>query len=181
MKFSKLVDRISGDGADAWKTHYQANRARERGEDVILLSVGDPDLDTPAPVVNRAIECLRSGDTHYTPASGRESLRTAIAAQHRVRSGQDVDAGNVIFLAGAQNALFAASLCVAGPGDEVIAFEPLYPTYPAAIEVSGARLVRTPASPAAGFRVDPRSLEALITPDTRRQVLPSPNKPSCDL
>src|SRR3984957_3486074 len=49
MKFSKLVERISGDGADAWKTHYQASLARERGEDVILLSVGDPDLDTQAP------------------------------------------------------------------------------------------------------------------------------------
>ena len=58
MKFSKLVGRISGDGADAWKTHYHASRARGRGEDVILLSVGDPDLDTPAPVVDRAIESL---------------------------------------------------------------------------------------------------------------------------
>jgi arginine:pyruvate transaminase len=178
MKFSKLVDRISGEGADAWKTHYQASGARERGENVILLSVGDPDLDTPAVVVDRAIECLRAGDTHYTPATGRELLRTAIAEQHHVRSGQDVDAGNVIFLAGAQNALFAASLCVAGPGDEVIAFEPLYPTYPAAIEVSGARMVRAPASPAAGFRVDPHSLEALITPNTRALFFATPNNPS---
>jgi arginine:pyruvate transaminase len=178
MKFSKLVDRISGEGADAWKTHYQASRARERGENVILLSVGDPDLDTPAAVVDRAIECMRAGDTHYTPATGREPLRTAIAEQHHVRSGQEVDAGNVIFLAGAQNALFAASLCVAGPGDEVIAFEPLYPTYPAAIEVSGARMVRAPASPAAGFRVDPHSLEALITPNTRALFFATPNNPS---
>ena len=85
------------DGADAWKTHYQASRARELGQDVILLSVGDPDLDTPAPVVERAIECLRSGDTHYTPATGREPLRTAIAEQHRVRSGQEVDARNELF------------------------------------------------------------------------------------
>ena len=50
-----------------------------------------------------------------------------------------------MYFAGAQNALFVASLCLAGPGDEVITFEPLYPTYPATIEVSGARLVRTPA------------------------------------
>jgi len=178
MKFSKLVGRISGDGADASKTHYLASGARERGEDVILLSVGDPDLDTPVPVVDRAIECLRAGDTHYTAATGRESLRTAIAEQHRVRCGQDVDAGNVIFLSGAQNALFAASLCVAGPGDEVIAFEPLYPTYPAAIEVSGARMVRAPASPGAGFRVDPKSLEALITSNTRALFFATPNNPS---
>jgi arginine:pyruvate transaminase len=178
MKFSSLVERISGDGADAWNTHYEAQAALERGEDVILLSVGDPNLDTPAPVVERAIRCLQAGDTHYTPAIGRESLRAAIAAQHRVRSGQPVDADNVAFLAGAQNALFSASLCVAGVGDEVIAFEPLYPTYPAAIEVSGARLVRAPAPAASGFRIDLAALEALITPRTRAIFFATPNNPS---
>src|SRR6266404_4820346 len=70
------------------------------------------------------------------------------------------------------------SSIVAAPGDEVIAFEPLYPTYPAAIEVSGARMVRAPASPAAGFRVDPRSLEGLITPKTRALFFATPNNPS---
>jgi arginine:pyruvate transaminase len=178
MKFSSLVERFSGVGADAWKVHHLARLAAERGEDVILLSVGDPDLDTPAAVVERAIECLRTGDTHYTPASGREALREAIAGQHRARSGQDVDADNVIYLAGAQNALFAASLCVAGPGDEVIAFEPLYPTYPATLEASGARMRRAPARAAQGFRVDLGALEALITPRTRALFFATPNNPS---
>ncbi len=178
MKYSSLVERITGDGADAWDVHYQARRALEHGEDVILLSVGDPDLDTPASVVQRAIQALQSGDTHYTPATGRVPLRAAIAAQHRARTGQAVDPDNVIFLAGAQNALFAASLCVAGPGDEVIAFEPLYPTYPATIEVSGARMVRAPAPAASGFHVDLAALEALITPRTRAMFFASPNNPS---
>ncbi len=146
MKFSKLVGRISGDGADAWKTHYLASRARERGEDVILLSVGDPDLDTPAPVVERAIECLRAGDTHYTPATGREPLRTAIAEQHRVRSGQDVDAGNVIFLSGAQNALFATSLCVAGAAVSHVSggHRGLGRPYGAGAGIAGRRFSRRP-------------------------------------
>ncbi len=178
MKFSSLVERISGDGADAWEVHHLARLAAERGEDVILLSVGDPDLDSPAAVVERAIECLRTGDTHYTPATGRLPLREAIAAQHRARSGQDVDADQVVFLGGAQNALFAASLCVAGPGDEVIAFEPLYPTYPASIEVSGARMLRAPARAAEGFRIDLGALEALITPRTRALFFATPNNPS---
>lgn len=178
MKFSSLVDRISGDGADAWAIHYDARAAQERGEDVILLSVGDPDLDTPAVVVERAIDALRAGDTHYTPAGGREPLRLAIAAQHRARSGQAVDSSQVVFLAGAQNALLSASLCLAGPGDEVLAFEPLYPTYPATLEVSGARMVRVPAPAAAGFRVDLQALEALITPRTRALFLSNPNNPS---
>jgi len=178
MKYSKLVERISGEGADAWDVHNQARAALERGEDVILLSVGDPDIDSPPPVVERAIECLRASDTHYTPAAGRAPLRTAIAAQHRARSGQPVDAANVIFLAGAQNALFSASLCLAGPGDEVIALEPLYPTYPATLEVSGATLVRAPAPAAAGFRIDVAALRALVTPRTRAIFFATPNNPS---
>jgi len=176
MKFSGLVERISGAGADAWDTHALARAALDRGRDVILLSVGDPDLDTPPAVVERAIEALRSADTHYTPAAGRPPLREAIAALHRARCGQDVTAENVVFLAGAQNALFAASLCLAGPGDEVIALEPLYPTYPATLEVSGARLLRAPA--AAGFRVDLAALAGLITPRTRAIFFATPNNPS---
>jgi arginine:pyruvate transaminase len=178
MQFSSLVERISGAGADAWNIHGVARAALDRGENVILLSVGDPDLDTPAAVVERAIAALRGGDTHYTPASGRRALRDAIAALHRGRCGQDVSAENVIFLAGAQNALFAASLCLAGPGDEVIALEPLYPTYPAAIEVSGARMVRAPAPAAAGFRLDVAALESLLTPRTRAIFFATPNNPS---
>jgi arginine:pyruvate transaminase len=178
MKYSNLVDRIAGDGADAWTTHYAASAARDRGEDVVILSVGDPDLDTPRPVVERAIEALGSGDTHYTEVPGREALREAIAKAHCERTGQEVGAANVIFLAGAQNALFTASLCIAGPGDEVLAFEPLYPTYPATIEVSGARMVRIPAPAASGFRPDLDALQAAITPRTRAIFFATPNNPS---
>jgi arginine:pyruvate transaminase len=176
MKFSPLVRRISGEGADAWRTHYEAAAARERGEDVIVLSVGDPDLDTPAPVIERAVERIRSGDTHYAPAPGRRALREAIARSHTARTGQVVEAENVVYFAGAQNALFAASLCLAGPGDEVVTFDPMYPTYPATIEVSGARLVRAPAG--AGLRPDVGALAALVNPRTRAIFWATPNNPS---
>src|SRR5271170_201199 len=178
MQYSPLVKRIAGEGADAWLIHYEARRAHERGEDVIVLSVGDPDLDTPAPVLERAIERLRAGDTHYTPAPGRQHLREAIAAAHRARTGQSVDTANVIFLAGAQNALFVASLCIAEPGDEVIALEPLYPSYPATLEVSGARMVRVASPAERGFRIDLAALEAAITPRTRALFFATPNNPS---
>ncbi len=176
VKFSPLVDRIRGDGADAWQTHYRAVAARERGEDVIILSVGDPDLATPPQVVERAIAQLRAGDTHYLPAAGRAALRAAIARTHSARSGQEVGADNVVYLAGAQNALFATSLCLAGPGDEVLTLEPYYPTYPATIEVSGATLV--PVPPADDWRPDLAALAARITPRTRALLWASPNNPN---
>jgi arginine:pyruvate transaminase len=176
VRFSPLTERIGGDGADAWLTHYEAVAARERGEDVIVLSVGDPDLETPAPVIERAVAQLRGGDTHYVPAAGRPALRAAIAGAHTARSGQPVTAANVVYFAGAQNALFAASLLLAGPGDEVVTFDPMYPTYPATLAASGAHLVRAPAG--RRFRPDLEALAGLLTPRTRALFWASPNNPS---
>jgi aspartate/methionine/tyrosine aminotransferase len=178
LKFSPLVERIAGEGADAWMIHYAARAAKERGEDVIVLSIGDPDLDTPAPALERAIARLRSHDVRYTPAAGRIAVREAIAQAHARRTGQAVSAANAIFLSGAQNALFTASLCIAGPGDEVLALEPLYPSYPATIQASGARLVRVPAPPDRGFRIDLEALRAALTPRTRALFFATPNNPS---
>jgi aspartate/methionine/tyrosine aminotransferase len=178
MKFSPLVDRVKGESVAAWTIHYQAREAQLRGEDVIVLSIGDPDLETPAPVLERAIDSLRAGDIRYTPAAGRLSLREAIAQAHMRRTGQAVDADNVIFLSGAQNSLFAASLCVAGPGDEVLALEPLYPSYPATIRASGATLLRVPAPASGGFRPDLNKLAAAITARTRALFFATPNNPS---
>jgi aspartate/methionine/tyrosine aminotransferase len=178
MKFSSMVQRIAGEGAEAWLIHYKAREAQERGEDVIVLSIGDPDLPAPAPVLERALEALRAGDLRYTPAAGRHAVRAAIAAAHTRNTGQPVNADHVIFLSGTQNALFAASMCIAGPGDEVLAMEPLYPSYPATIQASGARLVRVPAPASGGFRPDLNLLEAAITPRTRALFFATPNNPS---
>ena len=172
------MDRIKGESVAAWTIHGQAREAQLRGEDVIVLSIGDPEMELPAAVLDRAIETLRRGDVRYTPAAGRPALRAAIAQLHQRRTGQVVTAENAIFLSGAQNALYAASMCVAGPGDEVMALEPLYPSYPATIRASGAALVRVPAPAAAGFRPDLKALEAAITPKTRALFFASPNNPS---
>lgn len=176
MRYSPVVARISGEGADAWLTHYEAQAAVARGEDAILLSVGDPPIDAPQAVIERAIEGLREGDTHYTPAPGRTALREAVAAAHTARTGQVVEATNVVCLPGTQNALFAASLLTAGPGDEIITFDPVYPTYPATLEVGGARMVRAPTLP--GFRPDLAAVAKLITPRTRAMFWATPSNPT---
>ena len=71
MKFAPIVERVAGEGADAWTTHREAIAAKERGEDVIILSIGDPDLETPAAALERAITKLRAHDVRYTPAAWR--------------------------------------------------------------------------------------------------------------
>ena len=178
MRFSSLTDRVKGGSADVWDSHYLAKAAKARGEDVIVLSVGDPDFATPAAVIDKAVEAMREGDTHYTSISGSAALRECIAARHRERSGQAVEAGNVITTSGAQNALFACSLCIAEAGDEVIVLQPMYVTYEATVKAAGATLVPVVLDAEKGFRLDVDSLKAAINERTRAIFYASPSNPT---
>jgi arginine:pyruvate transaminase len=178
LGFSSLAGRISGPSVSAWDIHYEAMAAARRGEDVIVLSVGDPDFPTPGPIVEAAVTALRAGDTHYTPLAGYPELRQAIAREHERVSGQAVGPENVIFTAGAQNALAAVALTILERGDEVLVPEPMYLTYAASIGLTGATLVPVPQPPALGLRLDLDFLARAVTPRTRAIFFATPNNPS---
>jgi len=177
-RFASMAERVAPDGTDPWVLHWEARQAAAAGKDVIVLSVGDPDIETPPAVVDSAIRAMRAGDTHYTETAGRPALRAAVAARHIARTGQAVTADNVIVLGGTQNSLFVASLLLAGPGDEVIALDPMYATYPATIRASGATLVPVPTPEARDFHTDLALIEAAVTPRTRAIFVATPNNPS---
>jgi aspartate/methionine/tyrosine aminotransferase len=174
-----LVSRIAGDGAAGWDIADRAAAAAERGEDVLSLCLGDTSFDTPPHITDKAVQSLRRGRTHYTPVPGTDELRHAIAGSERRLIGGDWTPANVIVFAGAQNALFAAMNCVAGPGDEVVLFEPWYATYEACTRFGGASVSPVQLSGAAtgGRRLDPAALTAAITPATRALLLNAPNNP----
>ena len=178
MKFSSLTERIRGDAADAWDLHYAAKRARECGEDVILLSVGDPDFATPDGIVQRAFDAIRDGDTHYTSIAGHLRLREAIAARHQQLSGQRISPDQVITTSGAQNALFSTAMCLLDHGDEAIVLQPMYVTYEATVQAPGATLVPVVLDAASGFRLRREALEAAVTPRTRAIFYASPSNPT---
>ncbi|MFP3566758.1 pyridoxal phosphate-dependent aminotransferase [Paraburkholderia sp. SIMBA_030] len=178
MKYSNLVERLQGKRTSAWEIHRVAQQAFAAGEDVIVLSIGDPDFATPAPIVERAIEALRGGDTHYSAVSGRDPLRAAIAEEHARTTGCAVSAANVILTAGAQNGVFAASLCLCEAGDEVIVPEPMYLTYEACVRAAGATLVPVPVDPARAFHLDCDALEAAVTPRTKAIFFATPCNPT---
>ena len=178
MRFSPFVERIAGQGVAAWDIHHAAFHAASQGEDIIILSVGDPDFATPSFITDAAIDALREGDTHYTEIPGRPALREAIAARYSRTLARPLSAENVISVAGAQNALFVTSLCLLQAGDEVLVLDPMYVTYEATLKASGATLVRVPCSPESGFRLDPQVLAAAITPRTRAIFFSNPNNPT---
>jgi len=178
MRYSALTQRIAGEGAAAWQIHVRALELRAEGVDILLLSVGDPDFDTPLPIIHGAIDSLLAGDTHYSEVRGRLALRKLIAARHQRRSGQVVDAEHVIVLPGAQCAVYSVAQCLLDPGDEVIVAEPMYVTYEAVFGACGAKVVPVPVRPENGFRVCPQDVAERITPRTRALALNSPHNPS---
>jgi arginine:pyruvate transaminase len=178
MRFSPFVERIAGQGVAAWDIHHAAWQAQRNGEDVIILSVGDPDFATPEFITDAAIRALKAGDTHYTDIPGHPDLRRAIAERYSKRLGRTLQAGNVITLPGAQNALFVSAMCLLQAGDEVISLDPMYVTYEATLKASGATLVRVTCEADAGFRPDMARLKAAITPRTRAIFLSNPNNPT---
>jgi arginine:pyruvate transaminase len=178
MKFSSLTDRVKGGAADVWDMHYLARQAKDRGEDVIVLSVGDPDFPTPDAVIDKALQAMREGDTHYTSILGHDELRESIARQHRSSSGQVIEASNIITTSGAQNALFACSLCLLDPGDEAIVLQPMYVTYEATVQAPGATLVPVVLDAENGFRLDRERLSNAISERTRVIFYASPSNPT---
>ncbi len=178
LKFSGLVDRVGGESAAAWDIHSTGENALRQGEDVILMSIGDSDFATPEPITDAARRALEDGDTHYTEVAGRADLRRALAQRHFERTGIETGIENVIVMAGAQSALFAASLCLVGERDQVIGLEPMYVTYEATLRAGGAELVRVSQPEAAGFRPNPSSIEAAVTARTRAIFITNPNHPT---
>ncbi|MFO2462430.1 aminotransferase class I/II-fold pyridoxal phosphate-dependent enzyme [Pseudomonas sp. 15FMM2] len=178
MRYSPFVERISGEAVSAWDIHYAAVEARGRGEDVIVLSVGDPDFATASAICETAVDALRAGDTHYTHVLGRPALREAIAAKQSRLQGIAVHADNVALVAGAQNGLFATSMCLFSHGDEVLVPEPMYLTYEACIHASGARIATIEQPAANGFRLTRAALEAAVTDKTRGIALATPCNPT---
>lgn len=177
-RFAGRVDGLGGAQASAWDIHGAAVRRHAAGEDVILLSVGDPDLPSPAVAIAGAKDSLDRGRTHYAEVVGQAALRGAIARHHTRLTGQPVDPGRVVVLAGAQSALFSACQCLLDPGDEVLVPEPMYVTYPATIAAAGAHMVRVPLLAERGFHLDLDALAAAVTDRTRAVLINSPHNPT---
>ncbi len=178
MRYAMRVEGLGGAEAAAWDIHNEAVARRAHGEDVILLSIGDPDFPTSAPIVAAAKSSLDQGRTHYAAVVGQPELRSAIALSHQRLSGQPCDPSQVVVLAGAQSALFTACQCLLEPGDTVLVPEPMYVTYPATVAAAGAQIVRVPLIAERGFHLDLNALAAAVTPATRAILLNSPHNPT---
>ena len=178
MRYSQLSNRVSGQGSNVWDNHYKAVARQDAGEDVIVMSVGDPDFNTPTAVTQGAIKALELGDTHYTEVVGRSRLRQAVANRIGHINGVTLSQNNVAITAGTQNALYACAALLLDPEDEVLALEPMFTTYYATILSTGAKLLTVPCPAADAYQPDIQSLRGSISEKTKALFLASPANPT---
>jgi len=156
-------------------------KARElvrAGQDVIALSAGEPDFDTPQHVKNAAIRALAEGKTKYTNVEGIPELKAAVAAKFRRDNGLDVTADDCFVSAGGKQIIFNALLATLNPGDEVVVPVPFWVSYPEIVRLCGAEPVFAHADASTGFKLTPEALARAITPRTKWLILNSPSNPS---
>jgi aspartate/methionine/tyrosine aminotransferase len=175
----RLADRMQRLGTEtAFEVLVRARALEAKGRDIVHLEIGEPDFDTPANVIDAAVDALRGGFTHYGPSAGLPKLREAIAADvGRFRNIQ-VSPEEVVVVPGGKPIIFFCMLALANEGDEVIYPNPGFPIYESMINFVGARAVPIPLREERQFRLDVSELTRLITPRTRLIILNSPANPT---
>lgn len=177
-RFADRVRRISARPGGGWAIYHEAVERAARGEDVIVLAIGDHEFATPEPIVRAAIASLQAGRHHYTPAAGTPELRAAIADFYRRAQGLEVPPERIVVMPGAQGGLFALLQCLVQTGDEVLVPEPMYVTYPETVQATGAVPVPVPLDPGRDFLLDVDALAARVGPATRALLINTPHNPT---
>lgn len=176
MKLSSLLDRFAE--PETLKMAKLGRELREKGIDVIDLSLGEPDFDTPAHVKQAAIDAIQNNWSHYTPVPGYLDVRQAVCDKLQRDNGLAYTPANIVLSTGAKQSLANAILVLADEGDEVIIPTPFWVTYSELVKIARATVVQVQTSLESGFKITPEQLEAAITPATRVFLFSSPCNPS---
>lgn len=153
-----------------------SERLKNQGADIINLSVGEPDFDTPEFIRESAKKALDEGDTHYTPSAGKPSLRKVIAEKLNKENKIDTSYENIIVSAGAKHLIYMAVNALVNEGDEVVLLSPAWVTYEACVKISGGNINWIKTSVEDQFQ--PIDMQDKVDKKTKLLILNSPNNPS---
>lgn len=156
----------------------KARDLKAQGREIISLSVGEPDFDTPDNIKKAAIEAIQRGETKYTPVAGIQPLREAIAKKFKRENNLDYKPSQTIVCTGGKQVLYNAFVSTLNKGDEVIIPAPYWVSYPDMVLLCGGTPVFVDTTIENGFKLQAADLERAITPRTKWVVLNSPSNPS---
>ena len=173
---SDLLQRLSESATIAMAR--KARELKDQGIDVISLSLGEPDFDTPAEMKQAGIDAIEANETHYTPVPGTPRIRKAIVEKFKRDNGLEYTMDQVVVSTGAKQSLANVVLSLVNPGDEVILPAPYWVSYEEIVKVAGGIPLVLPTSIDNDYKIQPSELEAAITPKTRMVMYSSPCNPS---
>ena len=178
MRYAAITDRLDGLGGAKWAVHALGRRLAVEGQEIIELTIGEPDVPTPAALIAVAAAAMAAGRLGYSNGRGEPALTQALAARYTARRGRAIGADQVMCLPGTQTTLFAVLMALLGPGDEVLVGDPMYATYAGLIAATGAVMVPVPLRAEHGFRMQAADVAARVTARTRVLFLNSPHNPT---
>ena len=176
---SKLSDRINNLAES--QTLAMTKKSRElqaQGKDIINLSIGEPDFDTPQFIKDAAKEAIDNNFTHYTPVAGYLDLRKAISEKFKRDNNLSYSAEQIVVSTGAKQSIANIILCLVNPGEEVIVPVPYWVSYIETIKLAEGIPVTLPTSIESNFKITPEQLKKAITPKTKLIVFSTPCNPS---
>jgi len=155
-----------------------ARELKEQGKDIISLSIGEPDFDTPKNICEAATKAMNAGQTHYTPVAGTLELRNAISQKLKRENHLDFNINEIIVSNGAKQSLLNAVLAIVNPGDEVLLPAPFWVSYPSMVTYAGGISVQIEGTAENNYKVTAEQLESHITDKTKLIMFSSPCNPS---
>ncbi|MCB0639199.1 MAG: aminotransferase class I/II-fold pyridoxal phosphate-dependent enzyme, partial [Lewinella sp.] len=156
----------------------KARELKQAGRDVIALSAGEPDFDTPQHIKDAAIAAIQAGKTKYTNIEGIVELREAVSAKFKRDNNLDVAVQETFVATGGKQVIFNALMATLDPGDEVVIPVPYWVSYPDIVLLAGGTPIFARADATTGFKLTPEELEGRITTSTKWLILNSPSNPS---
>ncbi len=178
MRYASVTDRLAGLGGEKWAIHQRSRDRMAAGEDIIELTIGEPDVPPPADLIAATTQAMRAGRTNYSNGRGEPALCRALADRYSRSSGRAIGEDQVLCFPGTQTALYAVITGLAETGDEVLVGDPMYATYEGVVAAGGARVAPVPLRPEHGFRLQAGDLAARITPASRAVLINSPHNPT---
>jgi len=179
MTDTRLSDRITQIGSSATMAITQtAREMRAAGRDVISLSAGEPDFETPEHIRQAATKAMNSGATRYTAVDGIPELKDAIIQKFKRDNDLSYTGAQINVSPGGKPVIFNALAVTVGPGDEVIIPAPCWVSYPAMVKLCGGTPIVVPCEVATGFKITAEALAAVVTPKTKWIMLNSPSNPT---
>jgi len=177
-QFSDQAQRLDADDGAAWEVHDQALEMQRAGEDVVVLSIGDPDFRTPDPIIDNAVSHMKVGRTHYSPALGELNLRRAVADYEKRVSPHGCSIDEVAIFPGVTSAIYSVMSCLLNAGDTILIVDPQYVGYAPITQALNVEVDLVYATAETGFVIQLETILAGITQETRVVFLNTPANPT---